>query len=524
MGRQVEEPHRAGGTQVAPSPRPIVLPQVAAAGSSGAVSGVSRRSECGRSGWRRAALVLALAAPMTAVGSPASADDIPSLTITLSPMTATPLPPVGGGAGSGSGSGSGSGGVGSGSYYVPPPTGTVGQQQTNAINSLNADMAAFNARTQAAAQPNSPGVPDLSATTTPVGAGDPGLLLLHQQTTNNAAAAQAAATQAAAAQAAAAQAAQVAAQQAAAQQAADFVTGLYRSKLNREPDAGSLATWVDTITSGRMTREQVAQAIATSPERTEPVARALESMYWQVLGRAGDPSEVSYWANEVISERKTLDQVRQEMSTSPERRNQVARALEAMYWEELERPGDANGLAYWANEVISGRTTLDQVRQALRNSPENQAELPPPPPAGDGTGASGAPVDPVPDQAEPAPSEAEPAPAEQPTDSAPVQVEGPLDTSEEEGWETVELGDGLWWENDGQGGIVLAGVAEEAEIAGGGVPRIMRTKKNAVQFIFPNGLVMRFDIFKEQLVGNQVPHINLEFPGTDINEHVELKP
>ncbi|EIM29104.1 hemagglutinin repeat-containing protein [Microvirga lotononidis] len=67
-------------------------------------------------------------------------------------------------------------------------------------------------------------------------------------------------------------------------------------------------------------------------------------------------------------------------------------------------------------------------------------------------------------------------------------------------------------------------VAERLEALGGGKPIQRNTPKGAVQFIFPNGMVVRFDLQPGQYLQGQVPHINIEWPGTGINEHIDLKP
>ena len=71
-------------------------------------------------------------------------------------------------------------------------------------------------------------------------------------------------------------------------------------------------------------------------------------------------------------------------------------------------------------------------------------------------------------------------------------------------------------------GIILAGdIASDLEALGGGMPRLVPTKKGATQFIFPNGMILRFDLQPGQYLDGQVPHINLEFGGTNL--HVPLK-
>ena len=46
--------------------------------------------------------------------------------------------------------------------------------------------------------------------------------------------------------------------------------------------------------------------------------------------------------------------------------------------------------------------------------------------------------------------------------------------------------------------------------------------KGATQFIFPNGMKLRFDLYRGQFIGNQGPHINLEYGGRNI--HIPLSP
>lgn len=71
-------------------------------------------------------------------------------------------------------------------------------------------------------------------------------------------------------------------------------------------------------------------------------------------------------------------------------------------------------------------------------------------------------------------------------------------------------------------GIVLAGdIASDLEALGGGMPRSVPTKRGAAQFIFPNGMILRFDLQPGQYLDGQVPHINLEQGG--MNLHIPLK-
>jgi filamentous hemagglutinin len=49
------------------------------------------------------------------------------------------------------------------------------------------------------------------------------------------------------------------------------------------------------------------------------------------------------------------------------------------------------------------------------------------------------------------------------------------------------------------------------------------TPKRARQFIFPNGMILRFDLEPGQFGPRQGPRINLEMPG-GLNHHIYLQP
>lgn len=70
--------------------------------------------------------------------------------------------------------------------------------------------------------------------------------------------------------------------------------------------------------------------------------------------------------------------------------------------------------------------------------------------------------------------------------------------------------------------LVLVGdIGSDLEKLGGGVPRLVPTQKGATQFIFPNGMVLRFDLQPGQHLRGQGPHINLEYGGKNI--HIPLE-
>ena len=72
----------------------------------------------------------------------------------------------------------------------------------------------------------------------------------------------------------------------------------------------------------------------------------------------------------------------------------------------------------------------------------------------------------------------------------------------------------------GAEGYLYNDMAGDLEELGGGVPRLVPTPKGATQFIFPNGMILRFDLSPGQYLSGQGPHINLEYNG--INNHIDL--
>jgi filamentous hemagglutinin len=68
----------------------------------------------------------------------------------------------------------------------------------------------------------------------------------------------------------------------------------------------------------------------------------------------------------------------------------------------------------------------------------------------------------------------------------------------------------------------ITDIALALEALGGGTPVLIPTRRGAMQFIFPNGLILRFDLSPGQYSQRFGPHINLEVPGHG-NIHVPLR-
>jgi len=63
----------------------------------------------------------------------------------------------------------------------------------------------------------------------------------------------------------------------------------------------------------------------------------------------------------------------------------------------------------------------------------------------------------------------------------------------------------------------VSDLSSSLEELGGGVPKLVLTPKGATQFIFPNGMILRFDLQPGQYLNGQSPHINIEYNGDNIH-------
>ena len=120
---------------------------------------------------------------------------------------------------------------------------------------------------------------------------------------------------------------------------------LYKDILGRESDAEGLAYWKGQVNSGALTLDGVAHAIRNSPEALGKTASSSAPAASAASAGAGAPAAAAPAAS-------------------------TASSISQMYATTLGRTPDAGGAAYWQGQVDSGKMTLDQVSNAIRNSPE----------------------------------------------------------------------------------------------------------------------------------------------------------
>jgi hypothetical protein len=175
---------------------------------------------------------------------------------------------------------------------------------------------------------------------------------------------------------------------------ASYVTDLYRTFFNREPDAGGLAYWAGQVAGG-MSREAVLNAFMFSPEFAvftqaifgNTAARAeinvVMDYYRGLLARLPDTTGFLYWRgqfraaqcapNAAASVRQQADTISKSFMSSPEytaRSRSNAQFVADMYNAFMRRGADQPGLLYWQAQLDAGKMTREQVRTNFLESPE----------------------------------------------------------------------------------------------------------------------------------------------------------
>ncbi len=133
--------------------------------------------------------------------------------------------------------------------------------------------------------------------------------------------------------------------------AAPPVIHLYRSLLNREPDAAGLQYWNSQLAGG-VSRDAVVQRIYDSPEHR---GIQVDEYYHQYLNRAADPQGRAAWVS-ALEAGMSETEVQAAFLTSAEFRQQHADPtafVNGVYEDVLGRAADTTGLQFWTPLVQS---------------------------------------------------------------------------------------------------------------------------------------------------------------------------
>jgi uncharacterized repeat protein (TIGR03803 family) len=129
----------------------------------------------------------------------------------------------------------------------------------------------------------------------------------------------------------------------------DFVEAIYRAVLDRNADAGGLASWTSQLKSGTLTRLQMVQEIRQSPEH---FSQEVTDFYFTLLNRAPDSSGLASWVQQLENGTVTEQQVAFDFLDSPEYLGKGDKYfVDQMYEALLGRTFDAAGETSWLNSL-----------------------------------------------------------------------------------------------------------------------------------------------------------------------------
>jgi alpha-tubulin suppressor-like RCC1 family protein len=177
----------------------------------------------------------------------------------------------------------------------------------------------------------------------------------------------------------------------------EFITDLYRTFLNRDPDTGGRDYWLWLISQG-LTREVILVDFMFSPEFRSftasifgdtSVRRELDAVmdfYRGLLSRLPDGGGFAYWVNRfrvaqcagAAAVTAEAEAISSGFATGPEyaaRNRTNSQYVGDLYNAILRRGGEPQGVLYWIDLLNRNVFTREQVRQQFVQSPEFQARV-----------------------------------------------------------------------------------------------------------------------------------------------------
>jgi hypothetical protein len=160
----------------------------------------------------------------------------------------------------------------------------------------------------------------------------------------------------------------------------DPVVRLYRAFLGRAPDANGLRYWIAKRRAAPPAKTwsmaQLANQFTASGEFQRKYGslsnRAFVTrIYTDVLGRAADPSGVTFWTKQLDTKRRTRATVMVGFSESSEyqRKQRVNTDVAVAYLALVGRMPIAEETAAWLTAVASGTTTIELLEHLVNAAP-----------------------------------------------------------------------------------------------------------------------------------------------------------
>ena len=176
-----------------------------------------------------------------------------------------------------------------------------------------------------------------------------------------------------------------------------FVTDVYSTFFNREPDAGGLAFWHGQLAGG-LPREVVLVTFMISPEfrsftqaifgnvQARPEVDMVMDFYRGLLARLPDSGGYGYWVERFRAAQcqgsASVNAQSESVSSSfvhgaeyGARARSNAQFVGDLYNAFLRRGGELDGVRYWIDELGSGRRSREEVRRAFASSAEFQGRV-----------------------------------------------------------------------------------------------------------------------------------------------------
>jgi hypothetical protein len=140
------------------------------------------------------------------------------------------------------------------------------------------------------------------------------------------------------------------------------ITDFYMTLLSRAPDPSGLQNWVQQLQGG-MREEQIAFAFLNSAEYLSKGDKYfVDAMYLSLLGRSFDTAGEASWLNQLSTGMQTHQQVINDFLYSTE---SLTRLTEGYYETFLQRPADSAGLNGWVGALQRGTPFLTIGQQFL---------------------------------------------------------------------------------------------------------------------------------------------------------------
>lgn len=149
----------------------------------------------------------------------------------------------------------------------------------------------------------------------------------------------------------------------------------YQQFLNRTPDADGRAFWINQMLNGMSEPEVMTAFIATQEYQLNNVSNEafLAAVYGDLFDRTPDPSGEQFWLDELSSGRMTREMVGDALVHSSER---YRRLVFDYYGDYYSRLPDAQGLDFWVDQLTSEALDDRGVGIQLLLTPEYQLQNP----------------------------------------------------------------------------------------------------------------------------------------------------